>query len=63
VLACRAPAKTHDPPDVNWPALIEKLGPTLVISEIEPAGDAGPLMTEAHDRSIDDDILCGDRAG
>ena len=33
--------------NVNWPALIEKLGQTLVTYEIEPAGDAVRLtMTE-----------------
>jgi uncharacterized protein YndB with AHSA1/START domain len=50
--------------DVNWPALIEKLGPTLVTYEIEPAGDAVRLtLTEAHDRPISDDILSGGRQG
>jgi uncharacterized protein YndB with AHSA1/START domain len=50
--------------NVNWPALIEKLGPTLVAFEIEPAGDAVRLtMTESHDRPIDDDILSGGRQG
>jgi uncharacterized protein YndB with AHSA1/START domain len=50
--------------NVNWPGLIEKLGPTLVTYDIEPAGKAVRLtMTEAHDRSIDDDILSGGRAG
>jgi len=50
--------------NVNWPALIEKLGPTLVTYEIEPAGDAVQLtLTEAHDRPIDDDILSGGRQG
>src|SRR6266404_8600374 len=35
--------------NVNWPELIEKLGPTLVSYEIEPAGDAVRLtMTEAR---------------
>jgi uncharacterized protein YndB with AHSA1/START domain len=50
--------------NVNWPALIEKLGPTLVTYEIEPAGDAVRLtLTEAHDRPISDDILAGGRQG
>src|SRR5579863_8200586 len=50
--------------NVNWPELIEKLGPTLVTYEIEPAGDAVRLtMTEAHDRALDDDILSGGRQG
>src|SRR3954466_10391541 len=46
--------------NVNWPALVEKLGPTLVTYEIEPAGDAVKLtMTESHERPISDDILAG----
>jgi uncharacterized protein YndB with AHSA1/START domain len=50
--------------NVNWPALVEKLGPTLVSYEIEQAGDAVRLtLTEAHDRPIDDDILSGGRSG
>src|SRR3979411_2182220 len=50
--------------NVNWPALIEKLGPTLVTYEIEQAGDAVKLtLIEAHDRPLDDDILSGGRQG
>jgi uncharacterized protein YndB with AHSA1/START domain len=50
--------------NVNWPELIEKLGPTLVSYDIEPAGDAVRLtMTESHDRPLDDDILSGGRQG
>lgn len=50
--------------NVNWPALIDKLGPTLVSYEIEPAGAVVRLtMTESHDRPIDDDILSGGRQG
>jgi uncharacterized protein YndB with AHSA1/START domain len=50
--------------NVNWPDLIEKLGPTLVSYEIEPAGDAVKLtMTESHDRPLSDDILSGGRQG
>jgi uncharacterized protein YndB with AHSA1/START domain len=50
--------------NVNWPALVEKLGPTLVTYEIEQAGDAVRLtLTQAHDRPISDDILSGGRAG
>jgi uncharacterized protein YndB with AHSA1/START domain len=50
--------------NVNWPELIEKLGPTLVTYEIEQAGDAVKLtLTEAHDRSLSDDILSGGRSG
>lgn len=61
----------YDPPrrlsvtfNVNWPELIEKLGPTLVTYEIEPAGDAVRLtMSEGHDRPLSDDILSGGRQG
>lgn len=50
--------------NVNWSELIEKLGPTLVTYEIEPAGDAVRLtLTESHDRPLDDDILAGGRQG
>ncbi len=50
--------------NVNWPALIERLGPTLVSYRIEPAGDAVRLtLTESHDRPIADDILSGGRQG
>ena len=50
--------------NVNWPDLIEKLGPTLVSYDIAPAGDAVRLtMSESHDRPLDDDILSGGRQG
>jgi len=50
--------------NVNWPGLIEKLGPTLVTYEIEPAGDAVKLtLIQSHDRPLSDDILSGGRAG
>ena len=50
--------------NVNWPELIETLGPTLVSYDIEPVGDATKLtMTESHDRPLDDDILSGGRQG
>src|SRR4051812_45193373 len=50
--------------NVNWPALIEKLGPTLVTYEIEQAGDAVKLtLLQSHDRAISDDILSGGRQG
>jgi uncharacterized protein YndB with AHSA1/START domain len=50
--------------NVNWPELIEKLGPTLVTYEIEPVGEAVQLtMTESHDRPLSDDILEGGRQG
>lgn len=64
VIECDPPKKLTVTFNVNWPALVEKLGATLVTYEIEPAGDAVRLtLTEAHDRPIDDDILSGGRAG
>src|ERR1700675_1986036 len=64
VIECVPPRKLTVTFNVNWPALIEKLGPTLVTYEIEPAGNAVRLtMTEAHDRPISDDILSGGRSG
>jgi uncharacterized protein YndB with AHSA1/START domain len=64
VFECDPPRKLTVTFNVNWPALIEKLGPTLVSYEIEPAGSAVRLtMTESHDRTIDDDILSGGRQG
>ena len=50
--------------NVNWPALVEKLGPTLVTYEIEQAGESVKLtMLQSHDREISDDILEGGRQG
>ncbi|MGY3440256.1 uncharacterized protein YndB with AHSA1/START domain [Bradyrhizobium sp. USDA 4473] len=50
--------------NVNWPQLVEKLGPTLVTWEIEPAGDGVKLtLLQSHDRPISDDILSGGRTG
>jgi uncharacterized protein YndB with AHSA1/START domain len=64
VIECTPPRKLTITWNVNWPALVEKLGQTLVTYEIEPAGDAVRLtMTEAHDRPICDDILSGGRQG
>jgi uncharacterized protein YndB with AHSA1/START domain len=64
VIECDPPKKLTFTFNVNWPELIEKLGPTLVTYEIEPAGDAVRLtMTEAHDRPLSDDILSGGRQG
>ena len=64
VIACEPPRKLTVTFNVNWPELIEKLGPTLVTYEIEPAGDAVRLtMTESHDRPLSDDILSGGRQG
>ena len=60
----RCPHKLTITWNVNWPALIEKLGVTLVSYEIERAGNAVRLtLTEAHDRPIGDDILSGGRSG
>jgi uncharacterized protein YndB with AHSA1/START domain len=64
VIECDPPRKLTITFNVNWAELVEKLGPTLVTYEIEPAGDAVRLtMTESHDRPIDDDILSGGRQG
>jgi uncharacterized protein YndB with AHSA1/START domain len=64
VIECDPPRKLTVTFNVNWPALIEQLGPTLVTYEIEPAGSAVRLtMTEAHDRPLSDDILSGGRSG
>jgi uncharacterized protein YndB with AHSA1/START domain len=61
----------YDPPNrltitwnVNWPALVEKLGPTLVTYESEQAGEAVKLtLSQSHERPISDDILSGGREG
>src|ERR1700721_1042942 len=64
VIECVSPPKLTVPFNVNWPELIEKLGPTLVSYEIEPAGDAVRLtMTESHDRPISEDIPSGGGQG
>ena len=64
VIECDPPRKLTITFNVNWPALIEKLGPTLVIYEIEPAGDAVKLtLIQSHDRPLSDDILSGGRQG
>jgi uncharacterized protein YndB with AHSA1/START domain len=64
VIECASPRKLTITWNVNWPDLVEKLGPTLVTYEIEQAGDAVRLtLTQAHDRPISDDILSGGRAG
>jgi uncharacterized protein YndB with AHSA1/START domain len=64
VIECDPPKRLTVTFNVNWPALVEKLGPTLVTYEIEPAGDAVKLtMLQSHDRKISDDILSGGRTG
>lgn len=64
VIECDPPKRLTFTFNVNWPALVEKLGPTLVTYEIEPAGEAVKLtMLQSHDREIGDDILSGGRTG
>ena len=64
VIECDPPKKLTVTFNVNWPALIEKLGPTLVTYEIEQAGDAVKLtLLQSHDRPISDAILSGGRQG
>ncbi len=64
VIECDPPRRLTVTWNVNWPGLVEKLGPTLVTYEIEPAGDATRLtMLQSHDREISDDILSGGRSG
>jgi uncharacterized protein YndB with AHSA1/START domain len=64
VIECVFPRRLTVTWNVNWPALVEKLGPTLVTYEIEPAGETTKLtLIQAHDRVIDDDILSGGRQG
>ncbi len=64
VIECDPPRKLTVTFNVNWPALIEALGQTLVTYEIESAGDAVRLtMIESHERPLPDDILEGGRQG
>ena len=64
VIECEPARKLTVTFNVNWPALIEKLGPTLVTYEIEQVGEAVKLtMSESHDRPLSDDILSGGRQG
>jgi uncharacterized protein YndB with AHSA1/START domain len=64
VMECDPPRKLTFTFNVNWPALIDKLGPTLVSYEIEQAGDAVKLtLIQSHDRPLSDDILSGGRQG
>jgi uncharacterized protein YndB with AHSA1/START domain len=64
VIECEPPKKLTVTFNVDWPALVEKLGPTLVSYEIEQAGDAVKLtMLQSHDRPISDDVLSGGREG
>jgi uncharacterized protein YndB with AHSA1/START domain len=64
VMECDPPRRLTFTFNVNWPALVERLGPTLVTYEIEPAGEAVKLtMLQSHDRPLSDDILSGGRQG
>jgi uncharacterized protein YndB with AHSA1/START domain len=64
VIECDPPRKLTFTFNVNWPALVDKLGPTLVTYEIEPAGDVTRLtLLQSHDRPLSDDILSGGRQG
>ena len=64
VFECDPPKRLTVTFDVNWPELIEKLGPTLVSYEIEQAGEAVRLtLSQSHDRQLSDDILSGGRSG
>lgn len=64
VIECDPPRRLTVTFNVNWPELVEKLGPTLVTWEIEPAGEAVRLtMLQSHDRELSDDILSGGRQG
>jgi uncharacterized protein YndB with AHSA1/START domain len=64
VIECDPPRKLTVTFNVNWPALVEKLGPTLVTWEIEQAGEAVKLtLLQSHDRPLGDDILSGGRQG
>jgi uncharacterized protein YndB with AHSA1/START domain len=64
VIECDPPNKLTMTFNVNWPELVEKLGPTLVTYEIAQAGNAVKLtLIESHDRPLGDDILSGGRQG
>ena len=64
VIECEPERKLTVTFNVNWPALIEKLGQTLVTYQIEQAGDAVRLtLTQAQERELGDDILEGGRQG
>jgi uncharacterized protein YndB with AHSA1/START domain len=64
VIECDPPKKLTVTFNIDWPALIEKLGPTLVTYEIEPVGEVVKLtLLQSHDRPLSDDILAGGRQG
>jgi uncharacterized protein YndB with AHSA1/START domain len=64
VIECEPAKKLTFTFNVNWPSLVEKLGPTLVTYEIEPVGEVVKLtLLQSHDRPLSDDILSGGRLG
>jgi uncharacterized protein YndB with AHSA1/START domain len=64
VFECDPPKRLTFTFNVNWPALVEKLGPSLVTYEIEPVGDVVKLtLLQSHERPVDEDILSGGRQG
>ena len=64
VVECDPPRKLSVTFNVNWPGLIEKLGPTLVTYEIEQSGESVKLtLVQSQDRVLSDDILSGGRSG
>jgi uncharacterized protein YndB with AHSA1/START domain len=64
VIECDPPKKLSVTFNVNWPELIEKLGPTLVTYEIEQSGESVKLtLIQSQDRMLSDDILSGGRSG
>jgi hypothetical protein len=64
VIECDPPNKLTVTFNVNWPDLVDKLGPTLVTYETEQAGDAVKLtLIQSQDRPLSDDILSGGRQG
>ena len=64
VVECDPPRKLSVTFNVNWPGLIDKLGPTLVTYEIEQSGEAVKLtLIQSQDRELGDDILSGGRSG
>ncbi|MBI5320852.1 SRPBCC family protein [Bradyrhizobium sp.] len=64
VIECDPPRRLTVTFNVNWPELVDKLGPTLVTWEIEQAGEAVRLtLLQSQDRELGDDILSGGRSG
>lgn len=64
VIECDPPRKLTVTFNVNWPELIEKLGPTLVSYQIEQSGESVKLtLVQSQDRVLSDDILSGGRSG